>query len=106
MVISSFFFVYIQKASQLRLVKYREAVNAYILQCARLFRRMFVEENESAVNEEREVRVGLSLDVFIHLGSALQFFVDEVKSKLKQISDDSEHCSVNGTEIEPIRAKR
>ena len=67
--------------------------------------REFIEEDESAVNEEREVRVRLCFVVFLHLGSALQFLIDGAESELGQISEDFMHRSVDGTEIESVRAE-
>ena len=102
-VLRHFIDVYI--APQFQLSKERKTVNTDGLQRARLFGKEFVEEDESAVNEEREVRVRLCFVVVLHLGSAFQLLIDGAESELGQISEDFVHRSVDGTEVEPVRAK-
>ena len=98
-------FIDVYSTPQFQFSKEGKTVNADGLQRARLFGREFIEEDESAVNEEREVGIRLCFVVVLHLGSALQFLIDGAESELGQISEDFVHRSVDGTEVEPVRAK-
>ena len=98
-------FIDVISTPQFQFSKEGKAVNTDGLKRARLFVREFIEEDESAVNEEREVRVRLCFVVILHLGSALQFLIDGAEPELRQVSEDFMHRSVDGTEIEPVRAE-
>ena len=49
--------------------------------------------------------IRLCFVIVLHLGTAFQLLIDGAESELGQISEDFVHRSVDGTEVEPVRAE-